>query len=131
MRAAQSRLSAVFIRPAGRTSDQCHDLRDKRRLAIDRRCVTLAPMAIFAIFVLGIANFALHRAVIESGHPMLAQVPWFATQGGRRVALGLEFIVLLAAMLMAANGFPGLAWGYLIYTMLNGVSAWLVLSGRV
>lgn len=88
-------------------------------------------MAILVIFVLGIANFALHRAVLESGHPMLAQVPWFATLRGRRVAMGLEFIVLLAAMLMAANGFPGLAWGYLIYSLLNGMSAWLILTGRV
>lgn len=88
-------------------------------------------MAIIVIFVLGVANFALHRAVIESGHPMLAQIPWFATRRGRRLALGLEFVVLLAAMLMAANGWPGLAWGYFFYTLINAASGWLILSGRV
>ena len=88
-------------------------------------------MAILVIFVLGIANFALHRAVLESGHPMLAQIPWFATRQGRLVAMAIEFLVLLAAMLMAANGFPELAWGYLIYTCINALSGWLILSGRV
>lgn len=88
-------------------------------------------MAIFFIFILGVANFALHRAVIESGHPMLAQVPWFATERGRKIALAMEFLVLLAAMLLVANGWPNLAWGYLFYSMLNGISGWLILKGRV
>ena len=27
------------------------------------------------IFVLGIANFAMHKAVLESGHPLVGQMP--------------------------------------------------------
>ena len=88
-------------------------------------------MAIMLIFFLGIGNFALHKAVMESGHPMLGQVSWFANRKGRRIAFALEFIVLLVAMLLAANGWPGLAWGYLIYTGLNAISGWMILSGRV
>lgn len=88
-------------------------------------------MAIAIIFLLGIGNFALHKAVMESGHPMLGQVSWFASIKGRQIAFGLEFIVLLAALLLAAHGWSGLVWGYIIYTVLNGTSGWLILTGRV
>ncbi|MDN3646865.1 hypothetical protein QWY75_11695 [Pontixanthobacter aestiaquae] len=88
-------------------------------------------MAVALIFMLGIGNFALHKAVMESGHPLLGQIPWFANGRGRRIAFGLEFAVLSAAMLLAANGWPQLGWGYLIYTGLNAISGWLILSGKV
>ncbi|MFZ1743291.1 MAG: hypothetical protein WAT93_10575 [Pontixanthobacter sp.] len=88
-------------------------------------------MAIFIIFVLGIGNFALHRAVMESGHNVLRQIPWYASGKGRKLALMLEFAVLLAAMLLAADGSPGFAWGYLIYSAANGMSGWLILTGRI
>ncbi len=86
------------------------------------------PVAI--IFILGIANFAMHKAVIESRHPMLDQARWLSTKRGKRAALGLEFGVLLAAMLLAAHGWPELAIGYALYTSLNALTAWLILSGR-
>ncbi|MGB7409336.1 MAG: hypothetical protein WA908_12605 [Pontixanthobacter sp.] len=88
-------------------------------------------MALAFLFMLGIANFAMHRAVIESDHPMIRQIPWFATENGRRLAFATEFCVLLAAMLLVANGWAGIALGYLFYSMINGVSGWLILSGRV
>lgn len=88
-------------------------------------------MAIAIIFLLGIGNFALHKAVMDSGHPMLGQVSWFASIKGRQIAFGLEFTVLLAALLLAAYGWSGLVWGYIIYTVLNGISGWLILTGRV
>jgi len=88
-------------------------------------------MAIFIIFVLGVANFALHRAVMESGHTMMRQLAWFANGHGKRFAMALEFAVLLAALLLAANGWAGIAIGYAIYSALNAVSGWLILTGRV
>ena len=88
-------------------------------------------MAIFIIFLLGVGNFALHRAVTESGHPMLGQVSWLRTAKGRKIALTLEFAVLAAAMLIAANGWTGMVWGYAIYTALNATSGWLILTGRM
>lgn len=88
-------------------------------------------MPIAIIFFLGIANFAMHKAVIESDHPFLEQARWLASAKGRRFALGLEFGVLLAAMLLAANGWPELAIGYALYTGLNGLTAWMILKGRV
>ena len=88
-------------------------------------------MALVFIFVLGIGNFALHKAVLESGHPLLGQMPWFVHMLGGRITLATEFLVLLAALLLAANGWQGLAWAYLAYTGLNAVAAWLILTDRV
>jgi len=88
-------------------------------------------MAILVIFLLGIGNFAIHRAVLESGHPLMGRVPWFVHMLGGRVSMITEFAVLLAALLLAAEGLPWLGWVYLAYTALNGLAAWLILSRRV
>jgi len=91
-------------------------------------CVILSLVIMFA---LGISNFALHRAVFESGHPLVKQVPGFVEVIGGRLTLMAEFLVLLVVMLLAANGWAGLVWAYAAYTVLNALSAWLVLSGRI
>lgn len=88
-------------------------------------------MAIVVLFVLGVANFAMHKAVLESGHPLLGHVPWFFHMLGGRFSLLVEFLMLLGAMLMVHTGSMGWAWGYGAYSALNGVSAWMILSGRV
>jgi len=88
-------------------------------------------MTLFIIFLLGIANFALHRAVLESRHPKLDEIGWFTRRFGKGTMLGVEFIVLLAALLMAANGWTKVAWAYLAYSLLNGAAAWLILSRRL
>lgn len=88
-------------------------------------------MAILVIFILGIGNFAMHKAVLESGHPLLGRMPWFVHMLGGKVTLLTEFLVLLAAMLLAAQGWPALAWAYLAYSLLNAVSAWLILTDRI
>jgi hypothetical protein len=88
-------------------------------------------MGLILAFFCGIANFAMHKAVVESGHPLLAQVPWlFYAQGGR-FGLGIEFIMLLGAMLMIAGGSTGWALGYGVYSLVNAASAWLILSRRI
>lgn len=92
-------------------------------------------MPIFAVpvmivFVLGVGNFAAHKAVIASGHPALAQMPWYNMLGGR-FSLGLEFLILLGAMLLAADGSLGWVIGYFIYSAFNFIAAWLILKGRV
>jgi hypothetical protein len=88
-------------------------------------------MAIVTLFLLGIANFAMHKAVLESGHPMLGHSPWFVHLLGGRFSLGVEFFMLLGAMLMVDGGSPGWAWGYAFYSLVNGLAAWIILSGRV
>ena len=88
-------------------------------------------IGIAVTFLLGIANFAMHRAVIESAHPLLREMPWSRTARGRRLALALEFAILLAAMLLSASGWPELVWAYLAYTLLNCIAAWLILTDRL
>ena len=81
-------------------------------------------VALFLTFLLGIGNFALHAAIRNSRHATLAQIP-------RKAGYALEFVLLLAALLLVGNGQPGWAWAYLLYTALNGVAAWLILSRRI
>ncbi|MXP30972.1 hypothetical protein [Parerythrobacter jejuensis] len=88
-------------------------------------------MALLAIFLLGIGNFTLHKAVLESKHPLLGEIPGFSRVLGGRLTLATEFIILLAAMLLAGNGWPGIAWAYAGYSGLNGLAAWLILNRRV
>ena len=88
-------------------------------------------MGLIVIFLLGIGNFAVHKAVLESRHPLLGRVPFFFHLLGGRFSLLIEFAMLLGAMLMVDSGSLGWAWGYAIYSLVNGLSAWLILSGRV
>ena len=88
-------------------------------------------MAILLIFVLGVGNFAMHKAVLESGHPLLGQMPWFVHMLGGRISLVTEFMVLLAAMLLASTGGLGWAIAYVAYSLINALAAWLIISGRI
>ncbi len=87
--------------------------------------------ATIMIFVLGIGNFALNRAVFESGHPLLARLPQASRLLGNRAALVTEFAVLFFALLLSVDGWPAFAWAYLAYTGFNALVAWLILSRRV
>lgn len=87
--------------------------------------------ALLLTFILGIGNFAVHKAVLESRHPMLGQVPWFVHALGGRGSLVIEFVVLLGAMLLVGSGFSGWAWAYGGYTLLNTLAAWLIITRRV
>jgi hypothetical protein len=88
-------------------------------------------VGLVVVFCLGVLNFAAHKAVLESGHPMLAHVPWFFQPLGGRLSLIVEFAMLLGAMVMAAAGSTGWALVYAFYTLLNGFSAWLIFSGKL
>lgn len=88
-------------------------------------------MVLALLFVLGVANFAIHKAVLESGHPLLDTLPGPMRGGGGRMSLAFEFIVLLSAMLMATNAWPGAAVVYFIYSLLNLVTGWMLLEGRI
>ncbi len=88
-------------------------------------------MGLLFVFLLGIGNFAAHRAVLDSDHPLLGRVPWFFQQMGGRFSLLLEFVMLAGAMLMIAHGSATWAWFYALYSAVNLGSAWLLLSGRI
>jgi hypothetical protein len=87
--------------------------------------------ALILTFLLGVLNFGLHKAVLESRHPLLGRMPSFARLLGRQGSLAVEFLVLLGAMLLVAAGNPGWAWAYAGYSLLNAVAAWLILTRRV
>ncbi|MDP3906293.1 hypothetical protein [Novosphingobium sp.] len=88
-------------------------------------------MGVILVFLLGIGNFAVHKAVLESRHPLLGQVPMFFHLLGGRFSLIVEFLMLLGALLMVSQGSGGWIWLYLGYSGVNAVSAWLILTGRV
>jgi hypothetical protein len=83
-------------------------------------------VAILFTFLLGIGNFALHKAVLESRHRVVAEMPWLG-----KPSLALEFALLLVTLLLVANGRPAWGWAYLGYSAFNGLAAWLILSRRV
>ncbi|MDP4604830.1 MAG: hypothetical protein NWS68_01585 [Erythrobacter sp.] len=114
-------------------NDQGRAAADKWRFPIDRRSAIVAGMAwaMIVIFLLGVGNFALNRAVFDSGHPLLARLPRSSRVLGNRAALVSEFAVLLVALMLSAKGWPGFAWAYLAYTGLNAAVAWLILNRRV
>lgn len=87
-------------------------------------------MALVIVFLLGIANFAAHRAVLESGHPLVDVMPRAFRLLGGRMSLIVEFVLLLGAMWMVSVGSTGWALAYVCYSVMNGLAAWLILSGR-
>ena len=88
-------------------------------------------MALIFLFLFGVANFALHKAVLESGHPLLGRMSWFFHMLGGRFSLMVEFVMLLSALLLVSQGSQGWAWTYAAYSVLNAVSAWLILTDRI
>lgn len=88
-------------------------------------------MGLIVVFLLGMGNFAAHKAVLESEHPLLGRVRFFFSLLGGRFSLTLEFAMLLGAMLLVAQGSWGWVLFYAVYTGVNAASAWLILSGRV
>ncbi|MFM2372250.1 MAG: hypothetical protein RIS85_1972, partial [Pseudomonadota bacterium] len=83
---------------------------------------SLKHMAILITFLLGVGNFALHRAVMDSGHPLLGQIPGFFHALGGRFTLILEFLLLVAALTFAAEGNVSGPIAYVIYSVLNSFS---------
>ena len=88
-------------------------------------------MALGVLFVFGVVNFAVHKAVLESEHPLLDTLPESLTANGGRLSLLTELLVLIAAMTLAVNGWPAAAWAYGFYSALNAMTAWLLLGGRI
>ena len=88
-------------------------------------------MLFVLIFLFGIANFAAHKAVLESGHPLVKRIAWLRPGRFGPPSLALEFGVLLAALLFVAEGYGAMGWVYAIYSIANIGSAWALLTGRM
>jgi len=88
-------------------------------------------MAVLLTFLMGIVNFALHRATLESDHPMVAQMrePLGRIARGRGTYI-LEFVILFSALGFASMGSAVAMPVYGGYTVLNGLAAWLLLTRR-
>ena len=104
---------------------------DESHLATDEKPSTGPAMLVVLLFVLGIGNFAVHKAVLESRHPLLGRVPWFVHLLGGRGSLVVEFLMLLGALLLVHQHSPTWAWAYAGCSALNAVAAWLILTRRV
>jgi hypothetical protein len=88
-------------------------------------------MMLIFCFLMGIANFAMHKAVAESGHPFVEDSKryfgrHFSPYGSYAIELGL----LIGAMWFAQEGALLISLIYWAYTGMNAVATWLLLSGR-
>lgn len=84
-------------------------------------------IALIAIFLAGIGNFSMHRWLLEGGHPLvMAAIVPIQRALGKYATYGLEFFLLLGAMLLSVqNWFIALCL-YGVYTALNAATiAWL------
>lgn len=89
------------------------------------------PMYLIIIFLCGVGNFAMHKAMLESDHPLIAEA-----RGSFRKALGpygsyiLEFFMLAAALIFANMGMISSVIFYTIYTVANCAAAFILFSNK-
>ena len=77
-------------------------------------------MPLVAVFILGVANFYLHRAVMDGREPVFAEIATAIRKiGGRWGSYGLEFAILVGAMWFAARGEARAPIFYGGYTLIN------------
>ncbi|MGB5078896.1 MAG: hypothetical protein WBO17_15560 [Sphingorhabdus sp.] len=88
-------------------------------------------MLLIFCFVMGVANFAMHKAVAESGHPFVEDTKlYFGRFMGPYASYAIELAILIAAMWFSNEGYALIAFFYWAYTGMNAVATWLLLSGR-
>ncbi len=76
---------------------------------------------------MGIGNFAMHKAVSESGHPFVEETKRYFSPYG---SYAIELALLIGALWFAHDGSLAVALTYGVYTGINAVATWLLLSGR-
>ncbi len=88
-------------------------------------------MILIFVFLMGVANFAMHKAVAESGHPFVEDAKlYFGSHFGRNASYAIELLMLIGAMLFAYEGSLLITLFYWAYTGMNALATWLLLSGR-
>ncbi|HEV7234479.1 MAG TPA: hypothetical protein VGN36_09545, partial [Sphingorhabdus sp.] len=81
---------------------------------------------------MGIANFAMHKAVAESGHPFVEDTKhYFGRHFSPYGSYAIELALLIGAMWFAQQGSIIIALLYWIYTGMNGLATWLLLSRKM
>jgi ABC-type polysaccharide/polyol phosphate export permease len=87
-------------------------------------------LSLIFIFLSGIANFAMHRALIESRDPIIqASVLPVQRVMGRYTSYAFEFVLLLMAMLFSQSWPIAMLLLYGLYTMIN-VIVFALLTNR-
>lgn len=88
-------------------------------------------MLLIVCFFMGVANFAMHRAVAESGHPFVEDSKrYFSAYLGPYGSYTIELALLIGAMWLAHEGALAVSLLYAVYTAINGVATWWLLSGK-
>ncbi|QTD55472.1 hypothetical protein [Parasphingorhabdus cellanae] len=88
-------------------------------------------MYVFIIFVCGVGNFAMHKAMMESNHPMITEARGsFSKFLGPYGSYILEFFMLAAALIFANMGMLSAVFFYGIYTLANGAGAYVLFSNK-
>jgi hypothetical protein len=89
------------------------------------------PMLLTICFLLGIANFYMHKAVAESGHPIVEETKRYVGRHfGPYGSYAIELALLIGAMWLAHAGSLWVLLLYAAYTAINGVATWLLLSNK-
>lgn len=111
---------------------------DERPCLLHEARIALCPalwhplhMAVIIAFLLGIGNFAWHRAVLESGHAMMDEMSAGQLQTMRRMTLAFEYVLLCGALFAALSGTGLWVWLYAAYSLVNGGAAWLIVKRRI
>ena len=88
-------------------------------------------MLLTICFILGIANFSMHKAVAESGHPFVEETKrYFSRYFGPYGSYASELALLIGAMWLANAQSLAVSLLYAAYTAINGVATWLLLSNK-
>ena len=88
-------------------------------------------MLLLLAFLLGVANFAAHKAVVQSGHPLLSVYSQESWPAIRIVMLLIEFAVLVGVMLVIAAEIEGWLVFYVLYSIANVGFAWVIVTRRI
>lgn len=88
-------------------------------------------MLLIFSFLMGVANFAMHKAVVESGHPFVEDTKrHFGKHIGPYGSYAIELALLIGALWLANEGSVLIALFYAAYTGMNGIATWLLLTGK-
>lgn len=89
-------------------------------------------MYLIIVFLCGVANFTMHKAVLESGHPFVEDTKrYFGGYLGGRAGYFLEFIALSGALIFAHAGSGLATLFYIAYTAMSAFAAWMLINRRL
>ena len=82
-------------------------------------------MLLTVCFLMGIANFFMHRAVAGSGHPFVEDTKrYFGAHFGPYGSYAIELALLIGALWPVNEGSLTISLLYAAYTAINGVATW-------